>query len=57
MHTPVPEQRSLHSMRKHIDRMLARGWSITGRDPLRLESAGRTCVVQHGMLISELKAA
>jgi hypothetical protein len=57
MHTPVSEQRSLHSMRKHIDLMLAKGWSITGRDPLRLESAGRTCVIRHGMLISELKAA
>jgi hypothetical protein len=57
MQSTAAEQRRLHSMRKHIDLMVARGWSITGREPLRLESAGRTCVVRHGILISELKAA
>ncbi|MFC5697008.1 hypothetical protein ACFPU0_15745 [Pseudomonas sp. GCM10022186] len=46
-----PERRSFHAMRKHIDKLLDLGWSITGRDPVRLEFQHRVKIVKGGQLI------
>ncbi len=46
-----PERRSFHAMRKHIDKLLELGWSITGRDPVRLEFHHRVKIVKGGLLI------
>lgn len=35
------ETRRSHALRHRIDEFVAQGWSITGRDPIRLEIAGR----------------
>ncbi|KFX71279.1 hypothetical protein TMS3_0104970 [Pseudomonas taeanensis MS-3] len=57
MESTKAEQRQYHAMRAHIDQLLAKGWSISGRDPLRLESAGHSCIVRHGMLISDIASS
>lgn len=49
----VQEQRYLPALRAHIDKLLGKGWVIAQRDPLTLRLGRRTCLVMHGMLISE----
>jgi hypothetical protein len=39
------------AMRLHIEKMQADGWSITGRDPVRLELGVQVRVVRNGVLI------
>ncbi|WP_372866711.1 hypothetical protein [Pseudomonas sp.] len=48
------EQRHLPALRAHIDQMLNNGWQIISRNPLKLSSGRRTCLVMHGMLIGEV---
>ncbi|AOE87618.1 hypothetical protein [Pseudomonas sp. TCU-HL1] len=45
------ERRGFHAMRKHIDKLLDQGWSITGRDPVRLERHQWVKIVKGGALI------
>lgn len=47
----MAEQRKYHAMRAHVEQLLARGWSISGRDPVRLECGRRVKVVRGGVLI------
>ncbi|WP_324732923.1 hypothetical protein [Pseudomonas paeninsulae] len=49
----MQEQRYLPALRAHIDQLLREGWVIAERNPLKLQCRGRTCLVMHGMLISE----
>jgi hypothetical protein len=49
----MKEQRYLPALRAHIDQLLREGWVIAQRNPLKLQFQGRTCLVTHGMLISE----
>ncbi len=39
--------RKWHDCRAYVDKLLESGWSITGRDPLRLEF-GRMCKIVRG---------
>jgi hypothetical protein len=45
------ERRSFHALRRHIDTLLEQGWSITGRDPVRLERHHQVRVVSGGALV------
>ncbi|WP_339521759.1 hypothetical protein [Pseudomonas sp. EA_35y_Pfl2_R111] len=45
----VPRQRP--ALRQRIDELLAAGWSITGRDPVRIERGVRVLQVRGGALI------
>ena len=45
------ERRCYHVMRTHIDKLLDQGWSITGRDPVRLELHQRVKIVRGGVLV------
>ncbi|MFZ6046242.1 hypothetical protein ACFW0H_08975 [Pseudomonas sp. CR3202] len=45
------ERRRSHGMREHIDRLLDRGWSITGRYPVRLEFQQQVKIVKGGLLV------
>ncbi|GLZ89570.1 hypothetical protein Pres01_56210 [Metapseudomonas resinovorans] len=45
------ERRGFHVMRKHIEKLLDQGWSITGRDPVRLERHQQVKIVKDGVLI------
>lgn len=47
----IKDTRIYPKMRLHIDGMLSKGWSITGRDPVRLERGPRVQVVRNGVLI------
>lgn len=49
----VEEQRYLPALRAHIDQLLNQGWVIASRSPLKLQFGRKTCLVRHGMLISE----
>ena len=49
----MKEQRHLPSLRAHIEQLLNEGWIITTRAPLKLRHGRQSCVVSHGMLISE----
>jgi hypothetical protein len=49
----MKEQRYLPALRAYIDQLLREGWVIAQRNPLKLQLGGRTCLVTHGMLISE----
>ncbi|WP_296217503.1 hypothetical protein [Pseudomonas sp. UBA2684] len=49
----MKEQRSLPALRAHIEQLLSNGWVIAERSPLKLQLGRRTCLVLHGMLISE----
>ena len=49
----MKEQRYLPALRAHIDQLLREGWVIAQRNPLKLQLGGRSCLVTHGMLISE----
>lgn len=50
-HDAPQERRSFHAMRKHVDKLLTQGWSITGRDPVRLELHQRVKIVRGGVLV------
>jgi len=43
--------RVLPALRQRIDELLAAGWSITGRDPVRIERGVRVLQVRGGALI------
>ena len=45
------ERRCYHDMRRHIDKLLDQGWSITGRDPVRLELFHQVKIVKGGVLV------
>lgn len=45
------ERRGFHALRRHIDKLLDQGWSITGRDPVRLERHQQVKIVKGGVLI------
>lgn len=49
----LPQRRSrvLHALHRRIDELLAHGWSISGRDPVRLERGSRVLLVRFGGLI------
>ena len=49
----MKEQRYLPALRAHIEQLLDEGWVITTRAPLKLRYGRQSCVVRHGMLISE----
>ena len=49
----MKEQRYLPALRAHIDQLLREGWVIAQRNQLKLQLGGRSCLVTHGMLISE----
>lgn len=49
----MKEQRYLPALRAHIEHLLSEGWIIASRSPLTLRLGRRTCLVEHGMLISE----
>ena len=50
----MADQREYAALRAHIDQLIIRGWSITGREPVRLERDGwPVCEVRHGMLVEE----
>lgn len=44
-------ERKYQALRLHIDMMLAEGWILSGRDPVRLERRGRVKLVLGGELI------
>nr|WP_298117385.1 hypothetical protein [uncultured Pseudomonas sp.] len=50
---PLPQRRTrvLHALRQRIDELVAHGWSISGRDPVRLERGSRVLLVRFGGLI------
>lgn len=45
------DKRKYHAMRAHIDKLIAEGWSISGRDPVRIERGHRVMEVREGVLI------
>ena len=51
MESVQKEQRYLPELRVYIDKLLAKGWVIAGRNPLTLQSGRKTYRVMHGMLI------
>ncbi len=53
MESAKQEQRTLPALRAHIDKLLSKGWAITHRSPLTLQSGRKTYRVMHGMLIGE----
>ena len=46
------DSRKYHDLRARIDDLIAQGWSITGRDPVRLERAPRVLIVRGRALIN-----
>lgn len=46
-------QRMYHATRAAVDGLLALGWSIAGRDPLRLSRGGAALVVRDNGIICE----
>ena len=44
--------RQFNELRAHIDQMLSDGWSITGRDPVRLERGVQIKIVRGRALIN-----
>lgn len=53
----LEEHRKLPELRAHIDKLLGKGWVITSRCPLKLQSGHRVLLVSYGMLICEGLAA
>ena len=47
----IKDTRIYPKMRLHIDDLLGKGWSITGRDPVRLELGVQVKTVRNGVLI------
>lgn len=50
-HIELKDTRKHPAMRLHIEDLLNKGWSITGRDPVRLEMGVQVRVVRNGVLI------
>jgi hypothetical protein len=50
-HFELNDTRSNPDMRHAIDLLLAEGWSITGRDPVRIERGAQAKVVRGRALI------
>lgn len=48
----IPENRKHHAMRERVQQLIDSGWSISGRDPLRIEAAGKVYIVRGGVLIN-----
>lgn len=46
------DKRKHHAMRAHIETLLASGWTISCRYPLRLECGARSYLVRGGALIN-----
>lgn len=46
------DSRKYHDLRARIDDLIAHGWSIAGRDPIRLERAPRVLIVRGRALIN-----
>ena len=46
------DSRQYHDLRARIDDLITQGWSITGRDPIRLERATRALIVRGMALIN-----
>lgn len=46
------ERRTNHAMRKRIDELVSQGYSITGRDPLRMERGRVVLIVRGGVIIN-----
>ena len=46
------DSRKYHDLRARIDDLITQGWSITGRDPLRLERGPRALIVRGRALIN-----
>ena len=45
-------QRKYHALRTRIDQLIEQeGWSITGREPVRLERGAHVLIVKNGSLI------
>jgi hypothetical protein len=49
----VSEPRIHHALRARIDQMISQGWSLSGRDPVRLERGPRIATVRGGTLSEE----
>jgi hypothetical protein len=49
----MDEHRYLPALRAHIEKLLKQGWVIASRSPLQLQQGHKSCLVRHGMLISE----
>ena len=47
----MSDHRIHHALRAQIDQMISQGWSLTGRDPVRLERGPRVLLVRWGALI------
>lgn len=47
----MADTRKHDALRAQIDKMVKQGWSISGRDPVRLECCGRVMQVRGGALI------
>ena len=50
-HIELKDTRVHAAMRLHIEDLLNNGWSITGRDPVRLEMGVQVKTVRNGVLI------
>lgn len=45
-------QRKYHALRTRIDQLIEQeGWSITGREPVRLERGAHVLIVKNGSLV------
>lgn len=45
------DKRIFHSLRKHVDKLLAAGAAITARDPVTILADGQTLKIKHGMMV------
>ena len=45
----LEEHRKLPELRAHIDKLLGKGWVITSRCPLKLQSGHRVLLVSYGL--------
>lgn len=47
------DARKHNALRACIDKLVQQGWSISGRDPVRLERGSRISIVRNGKLIND----
>lgn len=47
----MSDSRKFHALRLRIEQLLAEGWSIAGREPLRIARGHRVMQVRGGALI------
>lgn len=50
-HIAITDTRKNSAMRHAIELLLAKGWSISGRDPVRIERGPLVRIVRSGVLI------